>query len=133
VLWALTLIAEDRIKDAVERGELDNLPGKGRPLTGLGDADHLPPELRMAFRMLKTSGCLPDEYDTSKPAEKIQTTRDLLSGMDEEDERLRKIQKFEFLVDKANAARRTPVLLDETAADKATERLSLNSKADTKS
>jgi hypothetical protein len=28
----LHLLAEQRIRDAIENGEFDNLPGKGRPL-----------------------------------------------------------------------------------------------------
>ena len=49
-------IAEDRIAKAIARGELDNLPGQGRPLD-LDDEDPLlPAELRMAKRILKNSG-----------------------------------------------------------------------------
>ena len=52
---ALDLIAENRIAEAVARGELQGLPGEGRPLD-LDDDDPLaPPEARMAKRILRNA------------------------------------------------------------------------------
>ena len=52
---ALWIIAENRIAEAVARGELRGLPGEGRPL-GLDDEDPLaPPEARMARRILRNA------------------------------------------------------------------------------
>lgn len=56
----LDLIAERKIADAVARGELDNLPGQGRPLQ-LDDDALVPEDLRMAYRMLKNAGFIPPE------------------------------------------------------------------------
>ena len=53
-------IAEDIIAAAVARGELDNLPGQGKPLV-LDDDSGIPPELRAGYRILKNSGYLPPE------------------------------------------------------------------------
>jgi len=48
------LIAEQRIAEAVERGELDDLPGAGRPLElgplDLGEDPLVPEDLRLAYR-----------------------------------------------------------------------------------
>jgi hypothetical protein len=44
-MLALELIAEQRICEAVSRGELDDLPGAGRPLA-LDDDPLIPEELR---------------------------------------------------------------------------------------
>jgi hypothetical protein len=52
------LIAEQRIAEAIARGELENLPGAGRPLD-LGDDALIPEDLRMAFRILKNAGFVP--------------------------------------------------------------------------
>jgi hypothetical protein len=41
----LTKIAEARIREAMERGEFDDLPGKGRPLV-LEDLSRVPEDLR---------------------------------------------------------------------------------------
>jgi hypothetical protein len=54
------LIAEQKIREAIERGELDDLPGQGRPLD-LTDDRLVPEELRMAYRLLKNAGFVPPE------------------------------------------------------------------------
>jgi hypothetical protein len=52
---ALQFLAERKIEEAIARGELDNLPGAGRPLD-LDDEDPLWPEaVRMARRILKNA------------------------------------------------------------------------------
>ncbi len=52
-------IAEQRIVEAMRRGEFDGLPGRGRPLV-LAEESHIPPEWRMAVRLLKSAGLAPD-------------------------------------------------------------------------
>ena len=56
----LELIAERRIGEAVANGELDNLPGAGKPLA-LDDDALVPEEWRMAHRILKNAGYAPEE------------------------------------------------------------------------
>jgi len=53
-------IAEARIQEAIERGEFDELPGSGQPLT-LDDDSAVPEELRLAYRILKNAGFVPPE------------------------------------------------------------------------
>ena len=53
-------IVEQRIKEAMEKGEFDNLPGKGRPIP-LEDDSHVPEDLRLAYKVLKNADCLPPE------------------------------------------------------------------------
>jgi hypothetical protein len=53
-------IAEARIQEALKKGELNNLPGEGKPLI-LDDDALIPPDLRAAYRILKNSGFLPPE------------------------------------------------------------------------
>lgn len=53
-------IVESRIAEAISRGELDNLPGCGKPLQ-LDDDRMVPEELRVAHRILKNSGHLPQQ------------------------------------------------------------------------
>ena len=58
-MLALEIIAERRIDEAVARGELQGLPGEGRPLD-LDDEDPLLPyELRLAKRILKMGDMAP--------------------------------------------------------------------------
>lgn len=49
------ILAEKKILEAASRGELDDLPGAGRPLD-LDDDALVPEELRMASRILKNAG-----------------------------------------------------------------------------
>jgi hypothetical protein len=53
-------IAEQKIQEAIERGELDNLPSAGRRLV-LDDDATVPPELRAGYRILKNAGFVPAE------------------------------------------------------------------------
>lgn len=55
-------IAEERIREAVEAGMFDDLPGKGQPLE-LEEPEGVPRELRAAYRMLKNAGALPEELE----------------------------------------------------------------------
>jgi hypothetical protein len=51
----LDFLVEQRLEEAVSRGELSNLPGEGRPLE-LDDDPLVPEELRLAYRILKNAG-----------------------------------------------------------------------------
>lgn len=48
------------IREAIERGEFDDLPGKGKPVD-LTDYFSTPEELRMAYSVLKNAGIIPSE------------------------------------------------------------------------
>jgi hypothetical protein len=59
---ALQYLAERKIEEAIGRGEFDNLPCAGRPLED--DIDPLlPPEARMAWRMLRNAEIQPAELE----------------------------------------------------------------------
>ena len=58
----LETLAEQRISEAIARGELDGLPNQGRPLE-LDDDSMVPPSLRAAYRVLKNAGYLPEEME----------------------------------------------------------------------
>lgn len=54
------ILAEQRIADALRRGELDNLPGAGKPLV-FDDELFVSPEQRMANKILRNAGFAPPE------------------------------------------------------------------------
>jgi hypothetical protein len=58
----LDFLAEQRIAEAVSRGEFEGLPGAGRPLE-LDDDTLIPEELRLAYRILKNAGFVPPEVE----------------------------------------------------------------------
>ncbi|HEX9584180.1 MAG TPA: DnaJ family domain-containing protein [Gammaproteobacteria bacterium] len=59
-MFVFERIAEERIAEAVSRGELDDLPGRGGPLK-LDDDSFVPAEMRLAYRVLKNAGFVPEE------------------------------------------------------------------------
>jgi hypothetical protein len=58
-------IVESIIKDAMERGEFDNLPGKGKPID-LTEYFETPEEVRLANSVLKNAGMTSREVDLLK-------------------------------------------------------------------
>ena len=61
-IMGLDSLVEARIERALERGELTDLPGQGRPLS-LEDDTCVAPELRLAYRILKNAGYVPEEIE----------------------------------------------------------------------
>ena len=53
---------EQKIRAAIERGDFDNLEGKGKPLD-LDAYFATPEDMRMAFAMLKSNDFIPDEVE----------------------------------------------------------------------
>jgi len=76
-------IAERKIEIAMAQGEFDNLSCKGKPLP-LDDMDMVPEELRMAYKILKNAGIVPEEIELKKS---IINLNDLLNSCVDEDER----------------------------------------------
>ncbi len=73
-------LAEQRVSEAVERGELDDLPGAGRPLA-LEDDTMIPEHLRTAYRVLKNAGCVPPELAARQ---EIRSLEDLIDALHED-------------------------------------------------
>ncbi len=59
---SLAKIAENKIREAMARGEFDHLVGAGRPID-LEEYFRTPEELRMAYSVLKSARCLPEEVE----------------------------------------------------------------------
>lgn len=56
----LEKIAEERIKQAIEKGEFDHLEGFGKPVDN-SDYFNAPPDERIAWHILKNAGVVPEE------------------------------------------------------------------------
>jgi len=81
---ACALIAERKIREAIARGELDNLSLKGQPIPR-EDLGGVPEELRMGYKVLKNAGCLPRELELRR---ELLTLQDLLCACQDADERV---------------------------------------------
>src|SRR5947209_1742531 len=73
-------IAEERIQEAMGRGEFENLAGMGEPLRGLEGYFATPEHLRVGYSMLKSSGFVPEEVSLRKEIdllrERVRASRD---------------------------------------------------------
>ncbi len=103
-------IVEKRIKEAQERGEFENLPGRGAPLR-LEDDSHVPEDLRLAYKILKNADCLPPEIQMKK---EIRQMEDLLDAIPDEKEKFRLIKKINYKILQLNMMGRKSPLLEET-------------------
>ena len=121
-------IAEERIREAIERGEFDDLPGKGEPLD-LEDDSHLPADLRLAYKILKNADCLPPELELRK---EIRRTEDLLAGIQDTQEKYKQMKKLNYLIMKLNMTRRTSVTMEENQRyyEKVVEKMDSTKKRD---
>jgi len=67
----IDMLAEEQIAAAINRGEFDDLPGKGKPMV-LEDDVAVPDELRVAYRILKNAGCLPPEQELRREIRQVE-------------------------------------------------------------
>ena len=119
-------IAENRILEAIEAGLFDNLKGKGKPLN-LEDDSHIPPELKMAYKILKNADCLPPELELRK---EIVTLQELVASMEDEAEKLLQMRRLNFLMMKLGMTRTVSaqIMEHELYTSKILERLETKQK-----
>jgi len=92
MLW-LESVAERKIQEAIERGELADLPGQGRPLD-LSDDALVPEEMRMGYRVLKNAGVLPPELEVRN---QIHSLEQFILRMESGDGRLQAVRRLNLL------------------------------------
>jgi hypothetical protein len=102
-------IVEQRIKEAMDKGEFDDLPGKGKPIP-LEDDSNVPEDLRLAYKLLKNADCLPPELLEKK---EIRQMEDMLATIPDEKERYKLIKKINFKIMKLNVMGKKSPLLEE--------------------
>lgn len=115
----LERLAEQKIAEAQARGELDDLPGKGRPIPPEEDLHFVPPEMRMGFRILKNAGYIPEEILLLREID------DLLSLIDtggSQDESARK--RLRLLMDRLGNERGGSLALAESYFERIAAKLS---------
>ena len=102
-------IAERRINEALEKGEFDDLPGRGEPLP-LEDDSHVPEDLRLAYKVLKNADCLPPEIELRK---EIRQMEDMLESIPDEKEKYRQIKRINVKITQLNMMGHKSPLLEE--------------------
>ena len=102
-------IIEQRIKEAMEKGKFDDLPGHGEPLA-LEDDSHIPEDLRLAYKILKNADCLPPELELRK---EIRQMEDMLENIPDEKAKYRHIKKINYKIMKLNMMGHKSPLVEE--------------------
>jgi len=109
----LDRIVEERIQRAQEDGVFDDLPGKGKPLK-LEDDSFVPEDLRLTYKILKNSNCLPVEIELRK---QIFNLRQLLNATIDEKTRRELRRELNLLVLKFNVKQRRAISVVLPAAE----------------
>lgn len=97
----LDQIVERKIAEAVHRGDFENLPGAGRPLE-LDNDPLVPAELRVAFRIMKNAGYVPDEV---RLFAELRSAEQLLMQAGRDEERVAASARVRLLLERIGAGR----------------------------
>lgn len=82
-------LTDEKIRKAYEDGEFENLPGYGKRLE-LEDLSNVPPEMRMAYKMMKNAGMMEEQQVRTE----IEYLEDLIQGAHSEVEESRLGQRL---------------------------------------
>ena len=109
-MFGFQKIIEKRILEAQKKGEFDDLPGTGEPIS-IEDDSHVPEDLRLTYKILKNANCVPPEIQLRKDIRKME---DMLEGMSDEKEKYRHIKKINFKIMQLNMMGKASPLLEDT-------------------
>ncbi|BCX87830.1 hypothetical protein MIN45_P0197 [Methylomarinovum tepidoasis] len=113
-------LAEERIQEAMAQGAFDDLPGAGRPLPA-EDLPGVPPELRMAYRILKNAGYVPEEVQLRREIADVH--RLLAEGLASESLAADARRRLKLLLQRLGELRGDDLLLQERYLQALAERL----------
>ena len=95
-------LVEQKITEAIARGELSGLPGEGAPLPA-DEAALIPEELRMAYRILRNAGFVPPEVATLREIGELERR---LREFPDGDARARAMRKLQLMRTRLEASGR---------------------------
>lgn len=126
MIAAIAIVAEQRIREAMERGEFDALPSRGRPLDLDGDAN-VPEELRMAYKLLKNGGYLDDAAVRDDPPSSLDG---LLRRCPDERAKVRQMLKLRVVEERfgRQAGRQSRLGAAEAYHEKVLDKMPVNTK-----
>jgi hypothetical protein len=120
-MYIFEIIAERRIREAMDRGVFDNNPLQGKPLPR-DYMDDVPSDLRIAYKILKNANIIPEELELKKRINRIDELLCICESDDEkaalERELNDKTLRYNLIME-----RRLGRSLDPRYADKVIQRL----------
>ena len=126
MITALQIIAERKIDEFFQKeGGPDLSHWRNKPLP-VEDVSNVPTDLRMAYKILKNAGYVPEEVALQK---EIARTEDLLAHCRDEKEKLKQLKKLNFLQFKLECrmGRRLQVESDSPYFERVVDRVTVNS------
>ena len=93
-MWLIDQIAEQYIAQAIARGELDDLPGAGEPIS-LDDDRWVPEELRAGYRLLKNAGFVPPEVESLRQLRDLESLLARVTDPEQRDIQFRRLRALE--------------------------------------
>ncbi|HYL98788.1 MAG TPA: DUF1992 domain-containing protein [Blastocatellia bacterium] len=107
---AFERLVEEKIREAIQSGEFDDLPCAGKPLS-LDEYFSTPEDQRLTYSVLKSAGILPREAELLKEVE-VLTTR--AAQTEDENKRKRLVKEarekrlqYEIMMDRYRRGRRS--------------------------
>ena len=114
-MFLIEQLAEEKICEAITQGELDNLPGVGKPLY-LDDDALIPEALRAGFRLLKNSGFLPPGLELRKQIRSVEAL--IVQARSLEERAVPARRRHHLLLKPGVASPDTPVFIEQHYPDR---------------
>ncbi len=126
IMYILHIIAEQKIQEALKKGDLNSEKWKNKPLPEENDR-FVPDDLKMAYKILKNSGYLPPEIEERKEVKKLE---ELIATTEDEHTRVRQMKKLSVLLAKIESRRNKPSNIAEQDEyyRQAVEKVTVNAK-----
>lgn len=104
----MTRSIDEIIRDAIMRGEFQNLPGQGKKLN-LDDYFNTPEDVRLGYGLLKSNDFVPEEVQMLKDIETLQEKLKQTTAEEERNRLQREIEsrrlKYNILMDRFHRRR----------------------------
>ncbi len=124
---ALNIIAERKIEEFFRNNDGPDLSHWKNKTLPVEDMSNVPADLRMAYKMLKNAGYIPEEVALKK---EIARTEDLLAHCKDEKMKFKQLKKLSFLQFKleCHMGRSLRLESDSTYYDKVVDKVEVNNR-----
>ncbi len=120
----LDRLAESKICQARDAGDLNNLPGSGQRIPDETEMAGVAPSLRVAYRIMKNAGFIPEELQMRREIAEIDL---LLSACQDKVEAVAYRKRLDLLIGRLGEIRGGNLILQEAYFRQVTSRLDGNS------
>lgn len=116
----LERLAESKIRQARDAGDLDNLPGSGQRIPEETDMQGVAPSIRVAYRIMKNAGYIPGELQLRQEISEINSL--LRACEDDNASRAAHRKRLNLLLGRLDGIRSENLILQEAYFRRVSER-----------